>query len=75
MTARIPVDPGDEPEHGEERLVAAVERLADGGALLLAAREQLDGQDVGVAVDDPSDRDRARIRIGAGTLVWARGTK
>ncbi len=54
-------DPGDEPERIEEGLRVGRDRIPHRRALLGAAGEELDGQDVGVAVDHPADEGRAGI--------------
>jgi len=60
------------PQRGMEQAGVLVERLAHIGVLLPGAGEQLDGQDIGVAVDHPPGDQRARLRHGLGAVAHAR---
>ena len=53
---------GDQPELRLELLQMIGDRLLGVSVLAFGMGEQLDGQDVGVAVDDPAGQQRARLR-------------
>ena len=49
-----------------------LDRVPHETVLVLGAGKQLDGEDVGVAVDDPAGERRAQLAYAAGTLAQAR---
>ncbi len=53
---------GDQPELVPELLQVIGDRFLGVGVLAFGMGEQLDGQNVGVAIDDPPDQQRARFR-------------
>ena len=50
-----------QPLGGDEQAHVALDRVADILVLVARAREQLDGEDVGIAVDDATHQRRARF--------------
>ncbi len=63
---------GQQPLRGEEHVGVAVDRVAHVVVFVARPREQLDGEDVGVAVDDAADQRGARLRVDLGAVAHAR---